>query len=616
MKVQKLEKIKFEEISLEVLKVLGSHLTFTITDNVGRVIYANDNYCNLIGKPKNSILGYGNDILKSHLSTDKVYKELWSAINNGHSWKGVLCHKSKDSKNLWLETALYPMQSQNDNQKYISIYENITDYYELQNISDTRVRENRVAIKNISDITIAINSRAKILRATDNEISKDYDSIVGSYVYDFLDKDYHDAIRSKIKEVFSNKMPLDFQFTSCASSSGSQLYISDIEPVFNKSGEVTHANITTEVKTKDVRILKRLKDIETKYKAVLKSCEFGIIIVTDEDGTIKEWNKGAQLAFGYTESEVIGRSLTMLISKKYLEEGIKELLKIKETTGGHTRGETTELVGFKKNGEEFPVELTIHEWYCGKDRYFSAIMLDVSKRKKLEKRLIQKTQDLELFLYRSAHDLKAPISSAEGLIGLIKHEDIDDSTKELLEMLSTTLDQGKLLFDNLAFAASISEKKNELNIIDFEKEINKVLKMLSGLDNYEHIDFHIEIEQTKRFLSNRELFCSILQNLIQNAIIYSKVPSDDFCPKINIDVKQISNQVQLIVSDNGVGISDKNKDKVFDIYYRASNEGKQGTGLGLYIVKCIVEDLQGSISVDSQLGVGTTFKIAIPNQKK
>lgn len=616
MKVQKLEKIKFEDISPEVLKVLGEHLTFTITDTIGRVIYANDNYCKLIGKPKNTILGYGNDILKSQLCTDKVYKELWSAINDGNTWKGVLYHKSEGSKHLWLETAIYPMQSQNGNQKYISIYENITDYYELQNISDTREREGRVAMRNISEITLSINNRAKILRATDNEINKDYDDIVGTYIYDFLDKDYHDAIRSKIKEAFTHKISVDFQFASYTGSSGSQLFISDIEPVFNKSGQVSYVNVTTEVKTKDVRILKRLKDIETKYKAVLKSCEFGIIIVTDEDGVIKEWNEGAHLAFGYTESEVIGRSLTMLISKNHLEQGLKELFKIKATTGGHTRGETTELIGFKKNGEEFPLELVIHEWYCGKERYFSTVMLDVSKRKKLENRLRQKTKDLELFLYRSAHDLKAPITSAEGLIELIRYGDIDDNTLQLIEMLSATLNQGKLLFDNLAFAASISQKKSELNIINFEKEINRILNMLSGLDGYEHIDFNIKIDQTKRFLSNRELLCSIFQNLVQNAIIYSKTPRIDFRPEINIDVKQMTSQVQITVSDNGIGISQKNKDRVFDIYHRASNEGKQGTGLGLYIVKCIVEDLQGSISVDSQLGVGTTFKITIPNQKK
>ncbi|GAB4157479.1 MAG: hypothetical protein Tsb0033_09340 [Winogradskyella sp.] len=616
MRVQKLEKIKLEDNSLEILKVLESHLAYSITDNVGRVIYANENYCKLVGKPLGTIIGYGNDILKSHLSTDKIYKELWKAIKKGNSWKGVLFHQSPGSKHLWLETAVYPMQSKKGSQKYLSIYENITDYYELQNITDTREADAKFALRKMSQITLSVNKRAKILRATDNELNKDYDDVVGEYIYDFIEKDYHDAIRSKLKEVFDYKTRGDFQFASCPSKSNKELYISDIEPILNKSGEVSYVNITTEIKTKDITLLRQLRDIETKYKAVLKSCEFGMIVVTDDKGVIKEWNKGAQLAFGYTESEVVGKSLTKLISKKHLQEGLNELLKIKDATGGHNRGETTELIGLKKNGAEFPVELAIYEWYCGSDRYFSAIMLDVTSRKTLEKRLLQKTKDLELFLYRSAHDLKAPITSAEGLIELLKDENIDQNTLALLEMLETTLNQGKLLFDNLAFASSIRQKINEHNVINFELEINKILKVLSGLDGFESIDFEINIEQTKRFLSNRELLCSIFQNLIQNAIIYSKPATKGFLPKIKVEVKQMSSQVQISVSDNGTGISNTNKDKVFDICYRASNEGKQGTGLGLYIVKCIVEDLNGTITVDSQPNIGTTFKIILPNQTK
>ncbi len=614
MRAQKLERIKIEDYSLEILNVLESQQTISIIDSIGRLIYVNDNFCNLVEKPKKQLIGEANDILKSHLVADKVYKSLWSAINKGKSWQGVLYYKLNGLKDFWLETALYPINSNQGCQKFLVTYKDVTAYNKFQNSFDKVFSTENSSLKNIDDLILSVNNRAKIIRATDKELTRDYDEVVGFYIYDFIPKDYHKAVRSKIKEVFVDKISNDFQFENNPDKDANELYVSRINPVLDKYGDVSYANITTEHKTKNLKILKQLQDIETKYKSVLKSCDFGIIVITDSHGIIKEWNKGAKLAFGYTEKEVIGKSLKMLIAKDYLDDGIAELLKIKNASTSNKKGETTELVVQKKDGKQFPVELAIHNWYCGKDRYFSAVMLDVTKRKNLEKRLQEKSKDLELFLYRSAHDLKAPITSAEGLIELIKLENIDSDTKQLVEMLSTTLSQGKLLFDNLAFASSISQKKGELNIINFEKEVHKTLESLSGLDGYGDIDFNVSINQTKRFLTNRELLCSIFQNLIQNAIIYSKPLSAQFKPKVSIDIQQLSNKMQIVISDNGMGISDENKDKIFDIYYRASNEGKQGTGLGLYIVKCIVEDLNGSISVDTKLGSGTTFKILVPNQ--
>lgn len=617
MQAPKLEQLNLKGQNAEILSTLDDHLIISVNDRFGRVIYVNDNFCDLLGTSQNLILGEENEILKSHLHTNEVYKNLWKTLKEGDVWKGVLFYRISESRHYWLQTTVYPIKDKKDSAtKYLSVYNDITDYYQKQSIDKTVALGEKVEFKSLENVVLSVNNRAKIIRAQSASLNKDYDELVGSYIYDFIDKTYHEAIKSKIAEVFNEKTPNDFQFESCQNNYSKELYLSEVQPVIDKYGEVSYAKITTELKTKDVKILRELKDIQTKYKNILKSYNLGIVVVTDSNGIIKEWNKGAEVAFGYKEDEVVGKCFTMLISKSQIETGVKELLRLKNNVSDVTERNTLEMSALKKNGTEFPIEFAVNGWFCGKEHCFSVFMIDVTKRKNLEDRLRQKTKDLELFLYRSAHDLKAPLTTAEGLLALIKDEKIDSSTSELIKLLSTSLQKGKLLFDNLAFASSISQKKRDVSAINFEKEIEKSIESLRGLDGFDDIGFDISVKQTKRFYSSKELLSSVFQNLIQNAINYKKAFSADYRPFIKINVEQDVNTVDITISDNGLGIQKENREKVFDIYYRVNNEGVQGTGLGLYIVKCIIDDLDGTIALDSNAANGTTFKITIPNLPK
>lgn len=617
MQTPKLEKEKLREYRKELLTSLDNNLTISINDKYGRITYANDNFCKLLGANMENLIGETNALLKSHLHTNKLYKNLWATIRKGDKWEGVLFHKFSNARFYWLKTTITPQKDEKGEvSSYLSVYTDITDYYNNQYIDDTVEVCEQTLLKKITNVLLAIDERGKIIKATNVNNGKHYQNIVGNYVYDFIDSEYHQGVKFKIKQAFDGAKPEEFQFMSTPQEPDNALYISEIRPVFNNHNKVIFLNISTERKTNDIKIISDLKAIETKYKTIFRSINTGIIVVTDSSGNIAEWNKGAELAFGYSEEEILGHSLTNLISKHHVETSLKELLRAKNKLDEMNGGDTLEMVGLRKNGAEFPVEFTISSWYCGKDRYYCAMMLDISKRKNLENKLKQKSKDLEIFLYRSAHDLKAPLTSIEGLVNLISDEDTGERLSSIVDMLKTSLDTGKLLLDNLAFASVISQKKEEVSVINFKRKLDKTLKSLSGLDNFENIEFEIEINQTTRFYSNKELVISLFQNLVQNAIKYSKPVSKNHKPSILIQVEQSSEDVEILVSDNGLGISKDNIDKIFNLYYRANNEGTQGTGLGLYIVKHIVEDLNGTITVESELNNGSEFRITLPNLSK
>jgi len=360
----------------------------------------------------------------------------------------------------------------------------------------------------------------------------------------------------------------------------------------------------------------KTKAIETKHSNIFQSINVGILVVANGMGNIIEWNKGAELAFGYLSSEIIGKPLTVLISKKQVDTGVKELLKAKDKLDNDSYGDNIEMLGLRKNGDEFPVEFAMSNWQNGKEKFYCAFMLDISKRKNLEEKLKQTTKDLELFLYRSAHDLKAPLTSAEGLLHLLKEEKLNNRTALLVNMLDETLEKGRLLLDDLAFASIISEKRRDNTVIDFQKKINNALLVLKGIKNFGNITFHVDIQQGTDFYFNQELMDSILQNLIHNTICFAKSKTNKVVPTTHINIKSIDKKVCITVSDNGVGIREDDIDKVFDLYFKANSDNSEGTGLGLYIVKRIVEDFNGDIEVKSKINEGTTFEVQLPNLKE
>lgn len=475
-----------------ILPLIKDNSIISITDSLGRIEYASNDFCEILGCESNVIIGETHKLLKSHLHSDELYKDLWRTIKMGQKWNGVLSDNSYNGTPFWLDTTIIPIKdTAENNTKYVAIYNNVSKIYS----ENTKLQE-------------------------------------------------------------SNK-------------------------------------------------------IYAKYKSIYESVNVGIIVVVDSNGNITEWNKGAELAFGYSKLEILGHPLTLLMSKKIRKGNIKELLKAINKIKNNKNIDTIEMYCLRKNGEEFPVEFALSS--IDGNNFYCAIMLDISKRKKLEYKLKQKTKDLEMFLYRSAHDLTAPFSSAEGLINLLKEEDANDRIKSLTEMLDTAINSGKLLVNNLTKASVITAKNDTLKTIDFNQIITKAISMLSGSQNFELVKFNVDVINSYNYNSNPESISAIFQNLIQNAIKYSKEANDAFVPQIDITVEVLQNKVLIKVCDNGQGIYEKYINRVFDLYYRANIQDVPGNGLGLYIVKNIVDDLNGKISVKSDVNISTCFEIELPN---
>jgi hypothetical protein len=220
-------------------------------------------------------------------------------------------------------------------------------------------------------------------------------------------------------------------------------------------------------------------------------------------------------------------------------------------------------------------------------------------------------EDLETFIYKTSHDIRSPISTALGLINVARHE-LKDETNAVhyLNMIKQQTEQLDQIVTKLVETTKIRQGKKTLHLIDFDEEISEIIFSFATVPGFDRINFNKNITVKNNFYSDKAMVCTIFQNLIHNAIKYRFESRKD--SYLNISVCDLDTGVKIKIEDNGIGISDDAQKDVFKMFFRATSIAN-GSGLGLYTVKHCVKKLGGHISLESKLGLGTTFSIFIPN---
>lgn len=240
------------------------------------------------------------------------------------------------------------------------------------------------------------------------------------------------------------------------------------------------------------------------------------------------------------------------------------------------------------------------------------VTTDITERKLAEQQLIRTNNELNTFIYKATHDLRGPLSSIIGLTNLANGEKKNAEKQVYLNMISESTQKLDAILLSLIESMSIKDLKPVFQNIDLKKIITDILERLKSIDYFNKIQFKINVLNNNTFNSDQTIINSILQNLIENAIKYSnRSISNSF---INVTIEDADNKIKIEITDNGVGMKDEITSKVFTMFYRGHYESK-GSGLGLYIVEKGVEKLGGRVELESTEGIGSTFRIILPNIK-
>lgn len=221
-------------------------------------------------------------------------------------------------------------------------------------------------------------------------------------------------------------------------------------------------------------------------------------------------------------------------------------------------------------------------------------------------------KELDKFVYSVSHDLRAPLSSILGIVQLTEEDVEDEQVKSNLGFVKQgVLKLDTFIQDILDYSRNsrVQIKSEKINFKDLLQEVSANLKYMAN--DEKKVAVLTEVVQREDFISDKSRLAIVLNNLLSNGMRYSNPAVEN--PFVKIQVNCTGSECTLVVSDNGIGIKPDLQKKVFDMFYRISEESV-GSGLGLYLVKETVEKLNGTIRLDSIPGVGSSFTIILPSQ--
>lgn len=355
------------------------------------------------------------------------------------------------------------------------------------------------------------------------------------------------------------------------------------------------------------------------------------IIMVNERGEIIMINPQAGKLFGYEKEELRGKKIETLVPEKFRERHVQHRKGFHQNP--HPRpmgGEDMALFGRRKDGSEFPVEISLTNYKTEAGMFVVAFIIDISLRKKQEdlikKSIIELKQysdelkasnaELENFAYISSHDLQEPLRKIQSFgerINAMEREKLSEQSKDYLDRVMKAAQRMRALINDLLAFSRLSSKPQQFEKIDLNQALRDVLS-----------DLEIAIEKSRAKIEAADLpviegeptqMRQLFQNLISNAIKFRKV---DSIPVIKIHAQKNnslsdkkSEYVDLIFEDNGIGFDEKYIDRIFNIFQRLEVQKYEGTGIGLAVCRKIAQRHGGDITAKSKIGEGATFIVTL-----
>jgi len=362
----------------------------------------------------------------------------------------------------------------------------------------------------------------------------------------------------------------------------------------------------------DVSLRKRaeqaLFDSEARTRAIVDTAADAIITI-HETGTIERVNPRAEQLFGYKGEALIGQGIAMLLPAL--------LQALPETR--LAEGTRRELTANRADGSQFPVELSLSEFRLGANRMLAVMARDITDRKESEERrrsLMQEitaaNEELTNFAYVVSHDLKAPLRGIASLADWLSQDysdKFDAEGREHMRLLIRRVHRMSALIDGIleySRAGRIRETSLRLDMNSLVREIVDLLAPPPEIQIFVGTSLPILIADKTRIQQ-------VLQNLLSNSIKYMDKPAG----QIRIDFEDQEERQLLLfsVSDNGPGIEQRHFERIFQLFQTLTPRDQiESTGVGLALVKKIVEMYGGRVWVESKIGAGSIFLFTLPRQ--
>ncbi|MDB4208895.1 ATP-binding protein [Amylibacter sp.] len=350
------------------------------------------------------------------------------------------------------------------------------------------------------------------------------------------------------------------------------------------------------------------------------------IIIADGYSKIIEYNTSAQGVFGWSREEIIGKTMEELFFRKGLRDAYKNAMaqSLELSNTNVVDGVRVELTAWRKNGEEFVVELNMTYVERNNDAIYMAYIRDISDRKVAEKILIEARDRAERtdkaksqFLAVMSHEMRTPLAGIIGVMDLLKTTKL---TKKQDHYVQIATSSGEIMLEHINEALDITRieggalnlSPQEFNLPDLVRSLVEILKPLANVKKL-NLDLQIDNKIKTNFMGDSLRIRQILTNLLGNSIKFTDKGSIKFV--ISYSHGSDTSKLKFKITDTGKGIAPEDHKKIFDDFVVISSGGKQqtrGDGLGLSISRKIARQMGGDIIVESNINEGATFILSLP----
>ena len=406
---------------------------------------------------------------------------------------------------------------------------------------------------------------------------------------------------------------------------GSLLYVDVSTTVINVKPGSPPLVLFAEKDVTDLRVMRDANLMDNRFRDLLESTPDGIVMA-NQTGHIVIANSQAEKLFGYGIGELRGKSVDLLLPARYRQAHVSHRFNFFMQPRKRSMGSGLDLAGLRKDGSEFPIEVSLSPLHTEESAFVMSAIRDISERKHFERALQEKNAELananeakDRFLASMSHELRTPLNAIIGFTGtllmklpgpLTPDQDrqlrvVQGSARHLLALINDLLDVAKIE------AGKFELHPEPIDCAALVKEVIATLQPQAELKGLS-ITASMDVPVTECVLDGRALK-QIVLNLVGNAVKFTEQGSVQV--RVRTSLTEAAPVLEVQVRDTGVGIAAEEQENLFDAFNRGNTaivHKTEGTGLGLHLSQKLAGRMGGRIGCQSARGQGSTFTLTLP----